>query len=169
MNEVICAIEGRRSIRSYRTDPVPEEKLEAVVKAGLMAPSAMNQQSWHFVVISGKGAERYRTYCIEKLGRDPYYGAPAMILVFGKKDAIAPVCDGSLAIGNLLLAAKALGLGSCWIHRARQEFESAEGKALMKKWGVSENYAGIGHCILGYAAQEPAPAKPRKADFIVRV
>lgn len=85
MNEVICAIEGRRSIRSYRTDPVPEEKLEAVVKAGLMAPSAMNQQSWHFVVISGKGAERYRTYCIEKLGRDPYYGAPAMILVFGKK------------------------------------------------------------------------------------
>ena len=64
MNEVICAIEGRRSIRSYRTDPVPEEKLEAVVKAGLMAPSAMNQQSWHFVVISGKGAERYRTYCI---------------------------------------------------------------------------------------------------------
>ena len=116
MNEVICAIEGRRSIRSYRTDPVPEEKLEAVVKAGLMAPSAMNQQSWHFVVISGKGAERYRTYCIEKLGRDPYYGAPAMILVFGKKDAIAPVCDGSLAIGNLLLAAKALGLGSCWIH-----------------------------------------------------
>ena len=113
MNEVICAIEGRRSIRSYRTDPVPEEKLEAVVKAGLMAPSAMNQQSWHFVVISGKGAERYRTYCIEKLGRDPYYGAPAMILVFGKKDAIAPVCDGSLAIGNLLLAAKALGLGSC--------------------------------------------------------
>ena len=72
-------------------------------------------------------------------------------------------------MGNLMLAAHELGIGSCWIHRARQEFESAEGKALMKKWGVSENYAGIGHCILGYAAQEPAPAKPRKADFIVRV
>ena len=84
----------------------------------------------------------------------------------------APVCrpdDGSLVIGNMMAAAHSLGLGSCWIHRARQEFESAEGKALMKKWGVSENYAGIGHCILGYAAQEPAPAKPRKADFIVRV
>ena len=77
--------------------------------------------------------------------------------------------DGSLVIGNMMAAAHSLGLGSCWIHRARQEFESAEGTALMKKWGVSENYAGIGHCILGYAAQEPAPAKPRKADFIVRV
>ena len=77
--------------------------------------------------------------------------------------------DGSLVIGNMMAAAHSLGLGSCWIHRARQEFESAEGKALMRKWGVSENYAGSGHCILGYAAQEPAPAKPRKADFIVRV
>lgn len=166
MNEVICAIEGRRSIRSYRTDPVPEEKLEAVVKAGLMAPSAMNQQSWHFVVISGKGAERYRTYCIEKLGRDPYYGAPAMILVFGKKDAIAPVCDGSLAIGNLLLAAKALGLGSCWIHCVNDLFKE---EAAAAEWGVPAGYRPVGSVALGFPAREAPAAKPRKEGTVTRI
>lgn len=166
MNEVICAIEGRRSVRSYRTDPVPEEKLEAVVKAGLMAPSAMNQQSWHFVVISGKGAERYRTYCIEKLGRDPYYGAPAMILVFGKKDAIAPVCDGSLAIGNLLLAAKALGLGSCWIHCVNDLFKEETAAA---EWGVPAGYRPVGSVALGFPAGEAPAAKPRKEGTVTRI
>lgn len=166
MNEVICTIEGRRSIRSYRTDPVPEEKLEAVVKAGLMAPSAMNQQSWHFVVISGKGAERYRTYCIEKLGRDPYYGAPAMILVFGKKDAIAPVCDGSLAIGNLLLAAKALGLGSCWIHCVNDLFKE---EAAAAEWGVPAGYRPVGSVALGFPAGEAPAAKPRKEGTVTRI
>lgn len=166
MNEVICAIEGRRSIRSYRTDPVPEEKLEAVVKAGLMAPSAMNQQSWHFVVISGKGAERYRTYCIEKLGRDPYYGAPAMILVFGKKDAIAPVCDGSLAIGNLLLAAKALGLGSCWIHCVNDLFKE---EAAAAEWGVPAGYRPVGSVALGFPAGEAPAEKPRKEGTVTRI
>ena len=166
MNEVICAIEGRRSIRSYRTDPVPEEKLEAVVKAGLMAPSAMNQQSWHFVVISGKGAERYRTYCIEKLGRDPYYGAPAMILVFGKKDAIAPVCDGSLAIGNLLLAAKALGLGSCWIHCVNDLFKE---EAAAAEWGVPAGYRPVGSVALGFPAGEAPAAKPRPEGTVTRI
>lgn len=166
MNEVICAIEGRRSIRSYRTDPVPEEKLEAVVKAGLMAPSAMNQQSWHFVVISGKGAERYRTYCIENLGRDPYYGAPAMILVFGKKDAIAPVCDGSLAIGNLLLAAKALGLGSCWIHCVNDLFKE---EAAAAEWGVPAGYRPVGSVALGFPAGEAPAAKPRKEGTVTRI
>lgn len=166
MNEVICAIEGRRSIRSYRTDPVPEEKLEAVVKAGLMAPSAMNQQSWHFVVISGKGAERYRTYCVEKLGRDPYYGAPAMILVFGKKDAIAPVCDGSLAIGNLLLAAKALGLGSCWIHCVNDLFKE---EAAAAEWGVPAGYRPVGSVALGFPAGEAPAAKPRKEGTVTRI
>lgn len=166
MNEVICTIEGRRSIRSYRTDPVPEEKLEAVVKAGLMAPSAMNQQSWHFVVISGKGAERYRTYCIEKLGRDPYYGAPAMILVFGKKDAIAPVCDGSLAIGNLLLAAKALGLGSCWIHCVNDLFKE---EAAAAEWGVPAGYRPVGSVALGFPAGEAPAAKPRKEETVTRI
>ena len=166
MNEVICAIEGRRSIRSYRTDPVPEEKLEAVVKAGLMAPSAMNQQSWHFVVISGKGAERYRTYCIDKLGRDPYYGAPAMVLVFGKKDAIAPVCDGSLAIGNLLLAAKALGLGSCWIHCVNDLFKE---EAAAAEWGVPAGYRPVGSVALGFPAGEAPAAKPRKEGTVTRI
>ena len=166
MNEVICTIEGRRSIRSYRTDPVPEEKLEAVVKAGLMAPSAMNQQSWHFVVISGKGAERYRTYCMEKLGRDPYYGAPAMILVFGKKDAIAPVCDGSLAIGNLLLAAKALGLGSCWIHCVNDLFKEETAAA---EWGVPAGYRPVGSVALGFPAGEAPVAKPRKEGTVTRI
>lgn len=117
-------------------------------------------------MISGKGAERYRTYCIEKLGRDPYYGAPAMVLVFGKRDAIAPVCDGSLAIGNLLLAAEALGLGSCWIHCVNDLFKE---EAAAAEWGVPAGYRPVGSVALGFPAGEAPAAKPRKEGTVTRI
>ena len=75
--------------------------------------------------------------------------------------------DGALVLGNLMLAAHSLGVASCWIHRAREEFDSPEGKALLKKWGVDERYIGVGHCILGYAANEAPAPKPRKNDYVI--
>ena len=99
----------------------------------------------------------------------PFYGAPTVCVIFADAGASTAVEDGSLVIGNMLNAAHSLGVGSCWIHRARQEFQLPEGRALMQKWGLDERYIGIGHCILGYAAQQPAAPKPRKPDFVVRV
>ena len=166
MNEVLNTILNRRSVRAYLPEQVPGDKLEAVVKAGLYAPSAMNQQSWHFVVLSGKGAERYRAFCQEKLGRDPYYGAPAMILVFGKKDAIAPLCDGSLAIGNMLLAAASLGLGSCWIHCVNDLFRE---EAAAAPWGVPAGYRPVGSMALGIPAGPAPEPKPRAEGTVTAI
>ena len=101
---------------------------------------------------------------------DPFYGAPVVLIVLADKSRPTCVYDGSLVMGNLMLEAEEQGIGSCWIHRAKEEFESEEGKALLKKWGIEGDYAGIGHCILGYAAEGgEAPAKPRKEDYVVRV
>ena len=99
----------------------------------------------------------------------PFYGAPTVLVVLADAKAGTAVEDGSLVLGNLMNAAHALGVGSCWIHRAREEFASDEGKALLKRWGIEGDWVGVGHCILGYAAEPAAPAKPRKADYIVRV
>uniref|UniRef100_UPI00402565CF nitroreductase family protein n=1 Tax=Faecalibacterium prausnitzii TaxID=853 RepID=UPI00402565CF len=100
---------------------------------------------------------------------DPMYGAPTILVVLADAHANCAVQDGSLVMGNLMLAAASLGLGSCWINRAREEFDSAEGKALLKKWGIEGDWIGVGHCILGYPAAAPKPAAPRKPDYIVRV
>ena len=89
-----------------------------------------------------------------------------MILVFGKKDAIAPVCDGSLAIGNLLLAAKALGLGSCWIHCVNDLFKE---EAAAAEWGVPAGYRPVGSVALGFPAGEAPAAKPRKEGTVTRI
>lgn len=166
MNEVLQTIFDRRSIRAYQDAPVPEDALEAVIQAGLAAPSAMNQQSWHFVVLTGDGARRYRAYCQEKLGRDPYYGAPAMILVFGKKDAIAPLCDASLAIENMLLAAASLGLGTCWIHCVNDLFREESAAA---EWGVPAGYRPVGSVAIGLSAGARPEAKPRAAGTVTRI
>ena len=100
---------------------------------------------------------------------DPFYGAPTVCVILADGDAMTWLEDGALVLGNMMLAAESVGAASCWIHRARQEFDSPEGKALLKKWGIPERFLGVGHCILGYAAEKPAPAKARKADFIHRI
>ena len=172
-NEVLQNIRTRRSCRAYTAQQVEPEKLKAILEAGTWAASGHGWQAAKIVVLQDAAEiaelERMNAAVLGNPDGHPFYGAPVVCVVFADTNVNTWVEDGSLVIGNMMAAAHSLGLGSCWIHRARQEFESAEGKALMKKWGVSENYAGIGHCILGYAAQEPAPAKPRKADFIVRV
>ena len=173
MNEVLNCLETRRSCRAYRPEQVPEEALQEILRAGLYAPSGMGRQSVKLLVAQDPAAiaalERLNGGVLGSPDAHPFYGAPTVCVVFADTSVGTWVEDGSLVIGNMLAAAHSLGVGSCWIHRARQEFELPEGKALMQKWGVDARYAGVGHCILGYAAAEPAPAKARKADFIVRV
>lgn len=100
---------------------------------------------------------------------DPMYAAPTILVVLADANSKNAVQDGSLVMGNLMLAAASLGLGSCWINRAKEEFDSDEGKALLKKWGIEGEWVGVGHCILGYPAADPKPAAPRKPDYIVKV
>ena len=100
---------------------------------------------------------------------DPFYGAPVVLVVLADKSRPTHVYDGSLVMGNLMNAAHALGVGSCWIHRAKEEFESEEGQALLKKWGIEGDYEGIGHCVLGYPKNLLPQAKPRKENFVYYV
>lgn len=165
MNEVIRAMKERRSVRAY-TDKIPErEKIDEVVEAGLWAASGMNRQGPIVVAVTNRELrDRLSAMNAEIMGRpgtDPFYGAPVVLVVLAPRDQPNCVYDGSLVMGNLMLAAHALGLGSCWIHRAREEFDMPEGRAILAELGVEGDYEGIGHCILGYAAEEPE-AKPRR-------
>ena len=173
MNEVICSMIERRSCRKFQDRQVDEAALQEILEAGTYAASGMGRQPVRIVVLQDPAEiaqlERMNASILGNPDSHPFYGAPTVCVVFADTNAGTWVEDGSLAIGNLMAAAHSLGVSSCWIHRAREEFSSAEGKALMQKWGVGAQYAGVGHCILGYAAEPAAPAKPRKADYIVRV
>ena len=173
MNDVIRCLLTRRSVKKYRAEQVEEEKLEQILQAGSYAACGMGKQAGKIVVLQDPAdiaqLEKLNAQILGNPDLHPFYGAPTVCVVFADTSVDTWVEDGSLVIGNMLAAAHSLGVGSCWIHRARQEFELPEGKALMQKWGVDARYAGVGHCILGYAAAEPAPAEARKADFIVRV
>mgnify|MGYP004534512121 FL=1 len=165
------ALLTRRSVRKYSDRPVEEEKLDKVLTAGLYAPTGMNNQAP--ILVAGRD-----TATRDKLSRmnaavmgasgDPFYGAPCVIVVLSDPERMTWVEDGSLVLGNLMNAAHSLGLGSCWIHRAKECFDTQEGKALLRAWGVPENYRGVGNCILGYAAEEPE-AKPRKSGRIIKI
>lgn len=161
----------RRSVRKYTDRQVEDEKLDKVLTAGLYAPTGMNNQAPVMVAVRDKETR-------DKLSRmnaavmgasgDPFYGAPCVIVVLSDPERMTWVEDGSLVLGNLMNAAHSLGLGSCWIHRAKECFDTPEGKALLRAWGVPENYRGVGNCILGYAAEEPE-AKPRKSGRIIKI
>ena len=161
----------RRSIRKYETKQVPDELLDKVLEAGLYAPTGMNTQNVYMVAVRDKETrDLLMKLNAAVMGRDgdPFYGAPCVIVVLGDAEGYPVVENGSLVLGNLMNAAHAVGLGSCWIHRAKQSFDTEEGKALLKKWGLPENLVGIGNCILGYAAENP-DARPRKEGRIVKV
>ena len=163
-------LKTRRSCRSYEPRQITEEELQQVLEAGMYAPTGMGKQSPVIVAVQDKDAiETLRKMNAAILGApeaDPFYGAPTVLVVLADRSRPTYLYDGSCVMGNLLNAAHAVGLGSCWIHRAREEFDSDEGKALLKQWGVEGDYEGIGHCILGYRADaEPAPA-PRKDNYV---
>lgn len=168
MNEIIRAMEERRSIRSFKPEMPPKEVLQQIVEAGLYAASGKGQQAAIVVAVTNKAlrdklAEENRRIAGAPEGSDPFYGAPAVLVVLGRKDWPTHVYDGSLVMGNLLLAAHALGLGSIWIHRAKEEFEEPEYQQLLKELGVEGEWEGIGHCAVGYLngeAPAPAPRKP---------
>ena len=165
-------LKTRRSVRKYRPEQVPDELLDAVLEAGLYAPSAMNNQKPVMVAVRDKATRDQLSAmnaAVMGTDRDPFYGAPCVIVVLADPGYPTWVEDGTLVLGNLLNAAHAVELGSCWINRAREEFDSAEGKALLKKWGIEGDWIGVGHCILGYPAAAPKPAAPRKPDYIVKV
>ncbi|MBR4071712.1 MAG: nitroreductase [Clostridia bacterium] len=162
----------RRSIRSYKAEQIKDNELDYVLKAALYAPTGRNFQSTVMVAVqSPELVSRLSKMNADIMGvdSDPFYGAPTVVIVFADTTKPTHFEDGCLAMGNMLNAAYEAGLGSCWIHRARQMFESDEGKALMKQWGVSENYVGIGNCILGYAEGDAPAAAPRNDGRIIKL
>lgn len=167
MNETMNTLLTRRSVRRYRNDPVPKELLDQIVQAGLYAASGMGRQSALMVVVTNKEVRDQLSNLNRRVmngpeGSDPFYGAPVVIVVAADRSAGTYLNDGSLALGNMMNAAHSLGLASCWIHRAKEELAFPEGKALMKKLGIPDDYEGIGNLIVGYAdGEEPSPA-PRK-------
>lgn len=164
-------LKNRRSIRKYTSQQVSDELLDAVLEAGLYAASGMNTQNTVMVAVRDQETRDQLSRmnaAVMGTDSDPFYGAPCVVVVLVDPERYTCVEDGSLVMGNLMQAAYEAGLGSCWIHRAQQMFESAEGKALLKKWGLPENLRGVGNCILGYPDETPAP-KPRREGRIVKV
>lgn len=174
-NETLHVLETRRSCRAYLDRQVDGETLDAVLQAGTYAPTGMGRQSPVIVAVQDKAtrdALSRMNAAIMGTDSDPFYGAPSVLVVLADTACPTWQYDGSLVMGNLLNAAASLGLGSCWIHRARETFESPEGRELLKKWGVpnADRMTGIGNCILGYPAPDgEKDAAPRKDGYVIYV
>lgn len=173
MNDVIRCLLTRRSVKKYRAEQVEEEKLEQILQAGSYAACGMGKQAGKIIVLQDPAdiaqLEKLNAQILGNPDLHPFYGAPTVCVVLADAAAFTAVEDGSLALGNLMNAAHSLGVASCWIHRAREVFASAEGKALLQQWGVEGEWIGIGHCILGYAAEPEKSAAPRLEGRIVRI
>lgn len=162
----------RRSVKAYKPDAVPKELIDRVIEAGLYAASGRNKQSAIVIAVTDKAMrDRLSKMNAAVMGAeiDPFYGAPVVLVVLADKNCPTYVYDGSLMLGNMMLAAHDLGLGSCWIHRAKEEFESEEGKEILRSLGIAGDYEGIGHLVLGYAATDPKPAPPRRENRVYEI
>ncbi|MGN0322148.1 MAG: nitroreductase family protein [Oliverpabstia sp.] len=172
MNETLNTLKTRRSVRAYLPEQVKEEQLQQILEAGTYAATGKGMQSPIMVVVQDPDTIAYLSKlnaAVMGTTSDPFYGAPTVIVVLADRERPTCVEDGSLVMGNLMNAAQAVGVNSCWIHRAREVFDSPEGKALLEKWGIHGDYVGVGHCILGYAKGQVPAAKPRKDNYIYRV
>ena len=173
MKETLQDLKERRSCRKYLPDQITDEQLDAILEAGTYAPTGMGKQSPCIVVVQDPD----KIAKIAKMNAavmgadiDPFYGAPTLLIVFADTERVTYLYDGTLVMGNLMNAAQAVGVASCYIFRAKEVFQTEEGKAMMSEWGVPETYEGIGNCILGYPAEGAiAPAAPRKENYIIRV
>lgn len=157
----------RRSVRKYQSTPVPQELLDRIIEAGTYAASGKSQQPWIIIQVTEPDVmERLRRVNAQIMGvaedADPFYGAPVYLIVLAERQNKNHVYDGTLVMGNMMLAAHALGLGTCWINRAREEFDMPEWQEWLRSLGIEGDYEGIGHLSVGYAEGEPRPAKPRK-------
>lgn len=169
MSEMIEKMKTRRSIRKFKPDMIPEDIIRQIAEAGSFAPTGMNRQSPIIVAVTNRELrDRLSAMNAKIMGSDgdPFYGAPVVLIVLADKNMPTHVYDGSLVMGNLMLAAHDLGIGSCWIHRAKEEFESPEGKEILKKLGIDGDYEGIGHCILGYTDGEYPLIKEKKENWV---
>lgn len=174
MSDVLNKMKTRRSIRKFKPDQLPQEVLDQIIEAGTYAASARGTQNTIIIQVTNP---ELRNQIVTRnceiggweKGFDPFYGAPAILIVLTKKDWANRVYDGSLVMGNLMLAAHDLGIGSCWIHRAKEEFETEWGQELLRSLGIEEEYEGIGHCALGYIDGEYPDTPPRKENRVFYV
>ena len=176
MGNVIDAIKTRRSIRKYKQDPIPQEKLDRILEAALYSPSGIGKQSPIMICVQNKELrdriEKMNSDILVSVGRNgdnPFFGAPVVVVVLADRKVPTHVEDGSIVCSNIMLAAYEEGLGSCWINRAKEEFDSEEGKAILKELGIEGDYRGVGHVVLGYAdcdLPNPAPRKEGRIHYV---
>ena len=172
MAETLTTLKTRRSCRAYKPEHIEEEKLNAILEAGTYAATGMGKQSPIILVIKDPEVRAKLTRlnaAAMGMDIDPFYGAPELVVVLANKAMPTYIYDGSLVLGNMMNAAADLGVASCWIHRAKEEFESEEGQAILKQLGIEGDYEGIGNLILGYAAKPANAPAPRKANYIYTV
>lgn len=161
----------RRSVRSYKSIPVPQNILDEILKAGTYAPTGRNRQAPIIIAVTNKELrDRLSKMNADVMGADsdPFYGAPVVLVVLADKNVPTYIYDGSLVMGNLMNAAHSLGIGSCWIHRAKEVFESDGGKEILRELGIEGDYEGIGNCILGYADGDLPETRPRKDGYVIK-
>lgn len=171
MGETLKVLESRRSCRAYQPEPIEKAKLDAIIKAGTYAATGMGKQSPIIIAVTNREfRDKLSRLNAKIMGKgedfDPFYGAPELLIVLADKSVPTYLYDGSLVMGNLMNAAADLGVDSCWIHRAKEEFEMPEAKEFLKCLGIEGDYEGIGHLILGYAAEPLKEAAPRKEDYV---
>ena len=165
MNEVLKALKERRAIRNFKPDMPKKEDLEQIIEAGLYAASGMGRQRTIILAVTDKetrDALSKANRSVMGMDRDPFYGGPVVLVVLADKSFPTGIYDGSLVMGNMMNAAYSLGLGSIWIHRAKEEFEMPEFKELLKKLGVEGEWEGIGNCVIGYVEGEMPKPAPRR-------
>ena len=172
MNEIIKAMKERRSVRSFKPDMPSKTDIEQIAEAGLYAANGRGKQAAMIIAVTNKELRDRISDMNRRIGGwdegfDPFYGAPVILIVLADKSCGTYIYDGSLVMGNLMLAAHSLGLGSIWIHRAKEEFDTDEYKALLRELGVEGEWEGIGHCAVGYAAGELPAAAPRRDGRLV--
>lgn len=173
MNETIRNIKTRRSVKKYKSDMIPHDIIDQIVDAGTYAPSGMNRQSPIILEVTNKEVRdklsRLNAKVMRKEDIDPFYGAPVVLVVLADKNCSTYIYDGSLVMGNMLLAAHSLNIGACWIHRAKEVFETKEGKEILSSLGIKGNYEGIGNCILGILDGDMKDAPKRKDNYVYKI
>ena len=172
MNEVINNMIARRSVKSYKSDMVPMEIIDQICEAGTWAANGKGMQAGMIIAVTDKAMrDKLSKLNASILGTDadPFYNAPVVLVVLANKNVPTYVYDGSLVMGNLMLAAHSLGVGSCWIHRAKQVFDSPEGKEILASLGIEGEWEGIGNCVIGYPEGDIKEAKPRKENWVYKI
>lgn len=171
MAETLKTIISRRSVRKFKSDMIPKDIIEKIVQAGTYAPTGRGKQSPIIIAVTNKELrDKLSKMNARIMGKDedfdPFYNAPVCLIVLANREMPTYLYDGTLVMANLMLAAEDLGVGSCWIHRAKEEFMSDEGREILKSLGIEGDYEGIGHCVLGYPDGEVSPPAPRKDDYV---